>query len=131
MYGWNDLKNSMDSIYTADVNHGFMKSNASIICNKWFPAAHLDYYVARPLHKNLLVWGDTSDIHQYAWINPTRKAINKGDDAYCIVPSNNYFDPKEFYKARFDSIQSPAVVNQKRCNMISRRFYIYKMKGYK
>lgn len=66
MYGWNDLKNSMDSIYTADVNHGFMKSNASIICNKWFPAAHLDYYVARPLHKNLLVWGDTSDIHQYA-----------------------------------------------------------------
>ena len=32
-------------------------NKVKIISNKWFPAAHLDFYVAHPLKIDLLVYG--------------------------------------------------------------------------
>ena len=36
-----------------------MKADAVIVCNKWFPAAHTDFYLALPLKKDLIAIGDT------------------------------------------------------------------------
>ena len=130
MYGWNTLKPAFEKIIQSDVESGQMKSDALIISNKWFPAAHIDYYVAMPLKKDLIAIGDTNSIHQYAWINQKRKKLQRGDDAYCIVPSGNYFDVKETYASLFKIITAPSILVQRRNGKVCRFFYVYRLKNY-
>ncbi len=130
MYGWKDLRPAVEKILKSDGLSGAMKKDAVIISNKWFPAAHIDFYLALPLKRDLIGVGDTSDIHQYAWLNQQRKMLHNGDDAYCIVPSNNYFEVDKTYASLFTDIAAPAVIEQKRNGKACRRFYIYRLKGY-
>ncbi len=130
MYGWKNLKKDMQQIFQQDMQTNTMAKDAVIISNKWFPAAHIDYYIALPLQKDIIAIGDTSDIHQYAWINTKRKILRRGDDAYCIVPSNNYIDVKQVYEAYFATILNPAIIEQKRNGTACRRFYIWRLKNY-
>jgi 4-amino-4-deoxy-L-arabinose transferase-like glycosyltransferase len=130
MYGWKDVKKQMGLIFTEDIKKGVMKPNATILSNKWFPASHLDFYIAMPLKMNLLALGDTNDIHQYAWINAKRNKLIAGDDAYCITPSNNYFDVVERYKNKFAIISPPQIVVQYRSGLVCRKFYLWRLKNY-
>ncbi len=131
MYGWKKLKTAFNKTLKDDIQTGAMKEDAVIICNKWFPASHLDYYVAMPLQINLIAIGDTNDIHQYAWINKERKKLQLGDDAYCIVPSNNYADVEIIYAAYFDTIRPCRMIEQKRNGKTCRYFYIWQMKNFR
>jgi hypothetical protein len=130
MYGWPALKKDMQQILQQDLQTNTMAKDAVIISNKWFPAAHIDYYVAMPLQKNVIAIGDTGDIHQYAWINNKRKILQAGDDAYCIVPSDNYVDVKLVYAAYFATILNPEIIEQKRNGKSCRYFYIWRLKNY-
>ena len=130
MYGWKRFKNDFDKLVKADLQTGTMKPHAVIISNKWFPASHIDYYVAMSIQKDLIAMGDTNDIHQYAWINNERKKMKPGDDAYCIVPSNNYIDAAALYSGLFKTVIPPQVIEQKRSGKTSRYFYIWRMKDY-
>jgi Dolichyl-phosphate-mannose-protein mannosyltransferase len=130
MYGWSNLKAEVLKIIDADSKAGLMKTDAVIISNKWFPAAHTDFYVAMPLNKALVAIGDTNEIHQYAWINTQRKTLQPGDDAYCIVPSNYYADAKNIYAADFSTILGPQIIEQKRNGTVCRYFYIWRMKHF-
>jgi len=56
--------------------------------------------------------------------------LRTGDDAYCIVPSNNYFNPQELYAGSFTTILSPQIIEQKRNGKICRYFYIWRMKNF-
>ncbi len=107
-----------------------MKKDAVIITNKWFPASHIDYYIATPLKKDIIAAGDTTDIHQYAWINNERKKLLPGDDAYCIVPSENYADVIKIYSSQFKDIQCTDTIEQKRGGIICRKVYVYRLKQY-
>ncbi|MEJ0102967.1 MAG: hypothetical protein WDO19_10585 [Bacteroidota bacterium] len=124
------IKTDVDKIIRQDEQSGIMKKDAVIISNKWFPAAHIDYYIAMPLKKDLIALGDTSDIHQYAWINNKRKSLHTGEDAYCIVPSENYYDAGQFYSGLFKTILPPVIIEQKRNGKLPRIIYIYKLKNY-
>lgn len=130
MYGWKSIKKDFDKLVKADLQNGNMKADALIISNKWFPAAHIDYYVAMPMKKDLIAMGDTNDIHQYAWINNDRRKLKSGDDAYCIVPSNNYIDAAVMYSGVFKTIIRPQIIEQKRSGKTCRYFYIWRMKHY-
>lgn len=130
MYGWKNLKTQFKKIVESDIQSGAMKKDAFIICNKWFPASHINYYVAMPLQKELVAIGDTNDIHQYAWINNERSKLKAGDDAYCIVPSNNYFNPQELYAGFFTAILPLQIIEQRRKGETCRYFYIWRLKNY-
>lgn len=131
MYGWKDLKTQFKKIADSDIQSVTMKKDAFIICNKWFPASHIDYYVSMPLHKDMVAIGDTNEIHQYAWINNERSKLKTGDDAYCILPSNYYADAKTIYAAYFDTIFLSQTIEQKRNGKPCRYFYIWRMKHFK
>jgi hypothetical protein len=131
MYGWGNLKTEFKKITESDMPTGSIKKDAMIICNKWFPASHVDYYAAMPLHKAMFAIGDTNDIHQYAWINNERRKLKYGDDAYCIVPSNYYMDAEKIYAACFDTIRLSKIIEQKRSGKVCRYFYVWQMKHFK
>ncbi len=127
MYGWRDLKNSFQKIIKDDIKKGVMKQPNNIISTQWFTAAHLDYYVAMPSNFNLIALGDTSEIHQYAWINNARPQLQYGDDAYCILTSNNNIDIRLALFKYFRYVDSPISVEQKRSNMVCRTIYIWRL----
>jgi hypothetical protein len=131
MYGWKRVEPVIAGIIKQDEQKGLMKKDAVFISNKWFPASHIDYYIAMPLKKDVIAIGDTSDIHQYAWINKERKKLVAGDDAYCIVPSEYYIDVHAEYQQLFTSVLTPDTIWQKRSGETCRLLYVYRLKNYK
>ncbi|MDP4252285.1 MAG: glycosyltransferase family 39 protein, partial [Bacteroidota bacterium] len=86
MTGWEGFSRRFDSLYLADMRSGAIKPGATILSDYWFPAAHLDHYLAQPYNLNILAIGPLQDIHHYAWMNGYRKQIKSGEDAYFIYP---------------------------------------------
>lgn len=130
MTGWEQFAINFDSLRKSDVAEARMKENAVLISDNWFPAAHLDYYLGRPLHLNMVVVGKLTDIHHYAWLNKTRPELEKGMDAYFIYPSNYYGPPREELKSRFRQVDDSIIVKQVRSHVFVRNFVIYRMHDY-
>jgi len=131
MSGWNSFAWQFRKLYENDLEKGNIRNPVTIVTDYWFPAAHLDYYVARPAGLNFLAVGSLNNIHQYAWINPSRTPLLTGQDAYYIAVSN-YFDPLPLSLAScFDKTEAPVIIPQYREKVIVRNFYIYRLRGYK
>jgi len=92
MYGWKQL------------GQKFKHGDLPIISHRWFPAANLDYYVARPNGIKVLALGELSNIHKYAWINKDRGGFELGMSAIYITLSRDYRDPVELYQSYFREI---------------------------
>lgn len=102
-----------------------------IVCNKWFPASHIEYYVARPANNYVIGVGEMNDLHQYVWLNHYRGVLNPGDDALCIIPSNYWQDVNTAYGNYFQSATLLHTFTGTRGGTITRYFAVYLLKGYK
>ena len=131
MVGWDQFSQRFDSLYRADANRGTMKPGAFIVSDFWYPAANLDFYVARPNHISLTAVGRLNNIHHYAWLNTERPALQPGADAYFIYPSNYYGPPKALLKGYFNQVDDSTVLTQYRSGVPVRNFVIYRLHGYK
>ena len=129
MNGWKQFSQKFDSLYKSDIKTGKMKPNSPIIADYWFPAAHLDYYVAAPFGIDFMAIGKLRDIHHYAWLNKERPGLVAGNDAYFIYPSNYFGPPREELRRHFDHADS-LVILQTRMNLPVRNFVVYRMHGY-
>ncbi len=131
MSGWEKFEAEFNTLYKQDTASGQIKKDVSIITDYWFPAAHLDYYVARPTGLNFLAIGSLNNIHQYAWLNTYRSSLGAGQDAYYIAVSNYFDPPSPALMNSFERTDSPVSIGQFRHNIRVRNFYIYRMRGYK
>lgn len=130
MSGWKNFGKDFQKFYNEDYSLSNIKPRF-IFSNYWFPAAHLDFYVARPLCINVRAFGNINEIHHFAWLNAKLPELNHGEDAYYIAISN-FNDPvPEALKAQFNSISEPVSIPQIRSGKPARYFYVYKLKGYK
>jgi hypothetical protein len=130
MYDWDYFKTEFDKIHQNDLARAQTKTNF-IINNKWFPAAHIDNYIAQPLKMDFVAIGKLEDIHTYYWLNQYRKPLHKGDDAYFITASNYYSDPNLIYAAQFEKINKPRIIKQYRGGKEVRNLYVYLLQVYK
>ena len=131
MNGWKEFGIRLDSLYRNDVARGIMKQKTFLISDYWFPAAHVDYYVARRYGMPFLAVGDLSAIHHYAWLNKIRQPLKRGDDAYFISVSNFYNSPKQSLANQFGTISDTATITQYRSGVPVRNFFIYRLKNYR
>lgn len=125
--GWEECKKAMTKIVTRDQQLSLMSVDAPLISHKWFPAAHLLFYVAQPLQKKLVTIGNLESIHKFAWINKTQQGLKIGEDAYCIVPSNIPSNPSLLYGAYFESIQCTDTIPIVKKGVLLRNFYVYRL----
>jgi hypothetical protein len=95
MYGWKQAKEKFTEFLTKEGISEKEHQQLAIVTNKWYPAAHLDYYIAHPLNIKLVALGSIEIIHKYYWINKTRK-INETDRVFYITDSRNYHGPEDF-----------------------------------
>jgi len=124
MYGWRKFAVAFDSIYHSKHLQG-AESKTIILADKWFPAANIDFYVARPLKIQTVALGPIEDIHQYYWLNRQRGLSADSCDIYVISPSNYFIDKNKFAVLQgIQPVQSDTII-QYRNKVEARRFYLY------
>jgi len=132
--GWKDFTLAFNKIVIKDKQDGSMHTNV-IVVNKWFPAGHILFYTARPLHMSVIAIGALEDVHKFAWMNETleqqKNGLKIGDDAYCIVPSNLPSNPSLLYGKYFEDIQKPDTIPVHSKGILLRNFYVYRLKNCK
>ncbi|MFC1734124.1 ArnT family glycosyltransferase [candidate division KSB1 bacterium] len=131
MYGWESIGTAFKEIYKKDMAMGIIDSNTVIISHRWFPAAHIDYYIAYPLQINVFGLGDLERIHKYAWINEKRGGLKVNQDAYFITTRFDYANPLSKYPYLFDSIIPTDTIEVIRGGEKINEAYIYLLKGLK
>jgi hypothetical protein len=125
MYGWKQAKSKFNRFLLREGIKDNDHQKVKIISNKWYPAAHLDFYIAHPLNIDLIAPGNLEDIHKYYWINRTRK-INPGDRVYFITSSQHYFDP-EGLNNYFSRIIPRDTISIERNGIKVKNLFIYEM----
>ncbi len=131
LYGWKQFGETFNAWERDAVGKKEIPPGLHIVCNKWFPAAHIEYYVARPANDYVIGVGNVNDLHQYVWLNHYRGALNIGDDALCIIPTNYPQDPLLAYGTYFQSVQPVHTFTAMRGGKTTRYFNVYLLKGYK
>lgn len=133
IYGWDQFGLQIDSIYRADKALGTMPSDSRIIVSKWFPAAHIDYYISQKTHLDTYALGTLFDLHEYALVNRLKKPLCAGDCAYFIQPSNGHQDElPEKFNTYFEQIdKNPVVLKQYRGGKVCRLFSVFRLKHFK
>lgn len=131
MYGWEQLGEKFKTVREQQIEEGNMQLQDPIISYNWFPAAHLDYYVARPININVLAIGSLEKIHKYAWINKDRGGFYKEMNGWYITSSRNFKDPNESMKNYFSEIGTADTIYIYRNQKHIMNYYIYPLKNFK
>lgn len=124
MYGWRQLKKPFRAIKERAEKEHDVQKNAPIISQRWFPAAHLDYYVAKPNKTCVLGWGSLDQIHKYAWMNQERGGFIPGMDAWYIQFDNDVLTP-EFARPYFRDITAFDTINISRSGETVKKAYVF------
>ncbi|BDC99514.1 glycosyltransferase family 39 protein [Persicobacter psychrovividus] len=126
MHGWKDLRAPFAAFIKKEKENGKYLGN-KMMSQKWFPAAHLDFYVATPLGFDMYGGGNLLDTHEYAWLTEARGGFKKGDSAYYITPSTMFVDAEGLYADHFQQVELATVIPVKRGGKLSRNFYVYRL----
>lgn len=129
LYGWRQLGRAFETMASADTSSGLMKPNAPIFSHRWFPAAHLDYYVAWPTGRFVYAFGPLERIHKYLWIDHSLGIPPDSSDAYFITSSRDFYDPRPLYGGAFQTILPPDSIAITRSGDTVMYQYVYRMKG--
>lgn len=127
MYGWKQARLKFQALLEMKSIEEKDYDKVKIISSKWFPAAHLDYYIAHPLNMELLVPGSVEQSHKYSWINKTR-SINAGDTIYFITTSMQYYEPENLLDAG-SKIVSEDTIQIRRKGRVVKNLFIFSIKG--
>ncbi len=131
MYGWRQIRAGFTEVADRDRESGRMAPDAPLLSYRWFPAAHVDYYVATPLGRDLLAAGTLNAVHKYYWINDLRGGLRPGEDAYYVAVSNWYEDPEVAFGHLFEQIEAaPDTIRVRRRGAPVRNALVYRLRGY-
>jgi len=125
MYGWRKMAVTFDSIYYSTHPKNKKVATSLLIVNKWFPAAHIDFYVGKPLGIRTVAIGSIEDIHQYYWLNTQRGNLTDSTAIYLIVPSNYDWDINKIALLKNKTALSIDTIIQNRGGKEARRFLVY------
>ncbi|MFV0248593.1 MAG: ArnT family glycosyltransferase [Tenacibaculum sp.] len=122
IYGW---KQASDKLSSYLENSGLKQ--LYIVCNKWYPAAHIDYYIARPNSMKVYVVGDLHKIHKYHWINNSLANTKTQKEFLYITDSRNYQHPAEVYTDKYKEYELLKSFPITRNNKVVKWFFLYKL----
>ncbi|MCF3110004.1 glycosyltransferase family 39 protein [Niabella sp. CC-SYL272] len=129
--GWHAFAAGFDTLYRKDLATGRMQPAAFILSDYWFPAGHLNWYLAAAYHYPFMAVGSLDEIHQFAWLNLQRAGLKTGSDAYYISVSNYYRAPSGRLLECFKTVADTMVLPQIRMGKVVRYFYITRLRYYK
>lgn len=120
MYGWQQASEKI-TVFLRDNS----LENTPIISNKWFPASHIDYYIARPNKMKVYGVGSLKDIHKYYWINKTYPILK--NEVLYITDSRNYQHPKDLYVKEYPFIKKLTEIPIERGGVVVKYVFLFKL----
>lgn len=131
MSGWKQIGEGFAEINRKNIDMGLISREAPVITHKWYDAAHVEYYAAYPLGKDVFAFNPLIDIRNYNWLNKKRKPLTPGDDAYYLTTSHDYKDP-QIYEKYFTKIETPPdTIKVFRGDKLVEYAFVYRLKGLK
>ncbi len=130
LHGWEKAGKEFASFYRSEQEKGLMPPGAPVVAYKWW-GAHIDYYFCRPAEAQLIGLGAAQDAHHYLWSNSWRSSQVNMTSAYCIVPSDEYYDVKEKYGSYYTSIEPITAIEAPRNGRPAHRFHVFRLTGWK
>ncbi len=127
--GWEQVRKGFEEIRQRDLRLSAVSPQAVLLSWKWFPAANIDYYLAKPLGMKLLVYGKLEDVHKYAWINSQRGHLMPGQDAYFLAFSNHPLDIEALWGKHFEIIEKAGVIKVKKAGLWVKTVTVYRLKN--
>jgi len=127
IYGWRAFGGKVNDLSKAYESEGGIQENSPILSYRWFPAAHLEYYVAKPAGKVVLASGTLDAIHKYAWINRIHGGFHLNSDAWYITSSRDFRDPRSIRSLYYERIMPPDTIPIIRQKDTAYYFYVYRL----
>ena len=125
MFGWRQASIQFQKFLQKEGIEQRDYNKVKIITNNWFPAAHIDFYMAHPFNIDLFVSGTLGETHKYYWINKERK-INAGDKIFYITTSQFFKDPA-ILAGKNDKFVPRDTIQIKRNGQTVKNLFIYEM----
>ena len=129
LIGWQQLGEKFRESALNDEKQGLITPGSPVITYRWFPAAHLDFYVAEPAEKQLYCIGTLERIHKYHWINKIRGPLAAGSDAWYIALSNENEDVQTKYGGMFSMIVPADTLELTRGGKVVKKAFLYRLIG--
>lgn len=130
VYGWKKAGEKFATFYMHERQKEIMPLNAPVVGYKWW-AAHIEYYFCRPLQIEMIGLGTLNELHEYQWMNEKRKDKVDLSSAYCIVPSDEWYDVAEKYSSYYENIALVKTIEINRSGKPAHHFYVYRLTGWK
>lgn len=128
LYGWRTLKHEFTELSAKYETAGDMPAGAPIVSYRWFPAANLEYYAAKPTGRFVLAAGSLSAIHQYAFVNRLHGGFRLNSDAWYITSSRDFRPPASLKPLYFRRVSIPDTVTVVRGGKPAYYFFVYRLK---
>lgn len=126
LYGWKQIGRGFCERIDRDTEAGIMPADPAVITYRWFPAAHLDYYVCRRCKCDVLTIGQLSSTHKYQSISEKRWDMQLGDHAYYLTTSRDYRHPSEVYASYFKDFEPADTIRVYRYGKHEMNAFIYR-----
>ncbi len=127
LYGWKQMAHEFEAdVLSVDSLKPYV--NSPMVSYRWFPAANIDYYIARPNATYVMGLGPLEKIHKYAWINNIHGGFKPGSNAWYLTTSRDYHDPVSLYSNYYRKIVPLDTLNIDRGNRTVMYTYIYLLK---
>lgn len=129
LYGWRTLTKEFRTIAEQYESEGIMKPNTPIVSYRWFPAANLEYYAARPTGRYVLATGGLNSIHQYAFVNQQHGGFVLNTDAWYITSSRDFMPPAALKPLYYNNVSAPDTITVTRGSKPAYYFFVYRLKN--
>lgn len=124
LYGWKQASEKLRVF----VNDSLHQKSITLVCSKWFPAAHVYHYIAEPNRFAMLTYGELQELHTFRWFAPTNGAIPKDQPIYFITFSNMFQAPSTAVLNAFDITSTPVYIPILRNGVVAKYMVLYEMR---
>lgn len=86
---WEQMGRTFAGVHAAAMEKRLTDSATPVVIHRWFPGAHIDWYIARPNHLRVVSTGDIDHLHKYHWIGlGNGQQFKAGTPHYYITTSH-------------------------------------------
>ncbi|MCU7552149.1 glycosyltransferase family 39 protein [Chitinophagaceae bacterium LB-8] len=129
-YGWRIAGKKFSTFYLSEIAKSKIPKGTPVVSYKWW-GAHIEYYFCRPLKIEMIGLGGKNTLHEYFWTNKEKIGQVNMTTAYCIIPSDEYYNAKVRYAEYYNNIDSVTTIKVMRNNLPAHNFYVYQLNGWK
>ena len=121
MWGWKELSHVLSSRFADEDTVVFFSRG-------WFPTAHVDHYISRPMGAQTIALGKPEQIHKFWWTN-SEVELNERQSWIYITDSRNFRAPEAAFGCEVQYAQ-PDTIWLERGETQAKAVFLYRVQSF-